>query len=138
LDEATMSQLAALGIQNVVVSPSSLQSVTPPLLTPGADVVLTRLPPARQKAQESSRSLGARVVDDVLSSRLESPPGLNALQVRQRFLAESATILLEQPAHTRSIAVVAPSDWDPDPLVINGVLDALTPMGGSPWKTGTA
>ena len=51
LDEATLSQLAALGIQNVVVSPSSLQSVTPPLLTPGAEVELKSLPPAsRQKA----------------------------------------------------------------------------------------
>ncbi|MEA2587191.1 MAG: hypothetical protein QOH66_118 [Actinomycetota bacterium] len=139
LDEATMSQLTALGIQNVVVSPSSLQSVTPPLLTPGADVVLKSLPPlSRQKAQVTSTSVGALVVDDVLSSRLESPPGLNALQVRQRFLAESATILLEQPAHTRSIAVLAPPDWAPDPLVINGVLDALTPTGGSPWMTGTA
>lgn len=139
VDEATMSQLNALGIQNVVVSPSSLQSITPPLLTPGADVVLKSLPPvSRQKAQDTSSSLGALVVDDVLSSRLESQAGLNALQVRQRFLAESATILLEQPARTRSIAVLAPSDWDPDPQVINGVLDALTPTGGSPWMTGAA
>src|SRR5207253_2669373 len=83
-------------------------------------------------------SLGALVVDDVLSSRLESQAGVTALQVRQRFLAESATILLEQPAHTRSIAVLAPPDWDPDPQVVNGVLDALTPTGGSPWMTGTA
>src|SRR5205085_1382622 len=90
LDEATMTQLAALGIHNVVVSPSSLQSITPPVLTPGADVVLKSLPPvSRQRAQDTSGSLGALVVDDVLSSRLEGQPGLSALQVRQRFLAES-------------------------------------------------
>jgi hypothetical protein len=33
-------------------------------------------------------------------------------------------------------AVVAPADWDPDPVVVNGVLDALTPGTGSPWLTG--
>src|SRR5437764_187129 len=93
---------------------------------------------SRQKAQDTSTSLGALVVDDVLSSRLGSVAGLNALQIRQRFLAESATILLEQPARTRSMAVLAPSDWDPDAQVINGVLDALTPAGGPPWMPGTA
>jgi hypothetical protein len=141
LDEATLSQVAALGIRNVVVSPSSLRSVTPPLLTPGAKVVLKEVSGggSRPKGQQdTSTSLGALVVDDVLSSRLGSVAGLNALQVRQRFLAESATILLEQPAHTRSIAVLAPSDWDPDPRVINGVLDALAPAGGSPWMTGSS
>jgi hypothetical protein len=139
LDEATLGQVAALGVRNVVVSPSSLRSVTPPLLTPGAQVVLKEVPGGRPKGQQdTSTSLGALVVDDVLSARLQSQAGLNALQVRQRFLAESATILLEQPAHARSIAVLAPSDWDPDPRVINGVLDALAPAGGSPWMTGSS
>jgi hypothetical protein len=140
LDEATLGQVAALGIRNVVVSSSSLRSVTPPLLTPGAQVVLKDLGggASRPRGQDTSASVGALVVDDVLSSRLQSEPGLNALQVRQRFLAESATILLEQPAHARSIAVLAPSDWNPDPRVINGVLDALAPTGGSPWMTGAS
>jgi hypothetical protein len=140
LDEATLGQVAALGVRNVVVSSSSLRSVTPPLLTPGAQVILKDLSGggSRPKGQVTSTSLGALVVDDVLSSRLQSQAGLNALQVRQRFLAESATILLEQPAHARSIAALAPSDWDPDPRVINGVLDALTPTGGSPWMTGAS
>jgi Family of unknown function (DUF6049) len=140
LDEATLGQVAALGVHDVVVSPSSLQPVVPPVLTPGSQVVLKDLPSvtSRSKPQTSSTPVGALVVDDVLSSRLEGEAGLSPVQIRQRFLAESATILLEQPAHARSMAVLAPPDWDPDPVVVNGVLDALTPASGSPWMTGAA
>ena len=137
VDEATLSQLATLGIDNVVVSPASLQSFTPPVLTPGAQVEL-RGPTSRTAGRGDGPTLAALVVDDVLTSRLQGGPGLSALQIRQRFLAESAVILLEQPANARSMAVLAPPDWDPSDIVIKGILDALTPATGSPWMTGAA
>ena len=130
LDDRTLGMVAGLGVQNVVLSSSSLQQKTPPLLTPGAQAVV--------KGRSWDGSVGALVADSALGSRLEGDAGLSPVQVRQRFFAESAALFLERPAQSREAVVVAPSDWDPDPVVINGILDALTPNTGSPWLTGVA
>lgn len=136
LDESTLSQATGVAVSNVVVSASSLVSVTPPNLTPGAQVMLKGpVASPRNRAQESF-NVGGVVADQVLTSRLDDGSVPSALQVRQRFLAESATILLEQPAHARNVAVLAPADWNPDPVVIDGILDAIAPGTGSPWMTG--
>lgn len=135
LDDATFGQLSALGVRDVVVSPSSLQSIAPPLLTPAAPMVL-RSQSGSRSATDQEPSMDGLVVDPVLDSRLTGDPGDSPIQVRQQFLAESATILEEQPAHARSIAVLAPADWDPAPVVVSGILDALAPGTGSPWMTG--
>lgn len=136
LDESTILQATGAGVRNVVVSSSSLQAVTPPNLTPGAQVMLKGPATTNRDRAPEPFNVGGIVADQVLTSRLDAGPDLSALQVRQRFLAESATVLLEQPAHARNVAVLAPADWNPDPLVIDGILDAITPGIGSPWMTG--
>ena len=141
LDETTLGQVTGLGVQDLILSASSLQTTAPPLLTPAAQVrVQTAAAGASRSKSEApgTPAAGALVEDDVLASRLQDVAGLGPIQIRQRFFAESATILLEQPAHSRTVAVVTPPDWNPDQIVIDGILDAITPATGSPWMTGAA
>jgi hypothetical protein len=125
VDDSTLNLLTDGGVEHAILSPPSLRQSPPPVLTPGAQVTV----------KGKFGSMGALVQDSVLSSRLQGDNGLSPVQVRQRFLAESATILNERPAMQRSIAIVAPSDWAPDPVVVGGIFDALAPTG-SPWMTG--
>lgn len=126
VDDSTFEQLVSLGTANMVLSPSSLLPGTPPRLTPEAPV------------QASSRGsvAGALVQDPVLTSRLVGPSLLSGTQILQQFLAESTTITLEQPSTPRSIAVLLPANWDPDPAVVNGLLSAIAPGTHVPWLAG--
>lgn len=129
LDDPTLTELARIGVQDLVLSPSSLQTGSPPVLTPGAQV----------RVRSRTGTTPALVADPVLAARLQDADGagLSDVQIRQRFLAETATILLESPARSRTVAVLAPTSWDPGAGVIGGILDALVPDSGSPWMAGT-
>lgn len=129
VDDPTLTELARIGVQDLVLSPSSLQAGTPSVLTPSAQV----------RVRSRTGTTPALVVDPVLDSRLldANGVGLSDVQIRQRFLAETATILLESPARTRTAAVLAPPSWDPGAALIGGILDALVPDTGSPWMAGT-
>lgn len=126
VDASTFGQLLRLGVSNMILSPSSFPAGPPPRLTP----------PAQVEAASRDGTAGALVEDSVLTSRLEGGPTLSGAQTLQQFLAESATIMLEQPNAARATVVVAPSNWDPDPSVLDGLLSAISPSGRVPWLQG--
>ncbi|MGH2717365.1 MAG: DUF6049 family protein, partial [Actinomycetota bacterium] len=89
-------------------------------------------------AVKSQASVGALVEDTGLTNLLNPSPGedLSPAQMLGQFLADTATIEEEQPSSARTIAVITPDEWDPDPVELNGLLSALTPVTGAPWMTG--
>jgi hypothetical protein len=60
--------------------------------------------------------------------------GQTASETRERFLAEAAALMLEQPGRKRAVVAVAPPDWDPGDATVGGILDALE---RSPWMRAT-
>lgn len=128
LDDATLADVAGLGVTNVILSPSSLASAGVASLTPNAQITAV--------APKNHASAGALVEDPTLASRISDGNGLGPVQVRQQFLAEAATIEQERPAVSRGVVAVAPDDWSPDPGVLDGILSALAPGTGAPWMTG--
>ena len=77
-------------------------------------------------------SLTALVSDVGLSTLLVTPPGQlgGAALARQRILAELALVTAELPSVQRSVILVPPRRWTPDPTYVRSVLDAL---GQVPW-----
>src|SRR5205823_9272875 len=75
------------------------------------------------------------LVDDPgLEHRLVAETGRTASETRERFLAEAAALMLEQPGRKRAVLAVAPPDWDPGDATVGGILDALA---RSPWMRAT-
>ena len=126
VDSATFGQLLRLGIDNMILSPSSFPAGSPPRLTP----------PAQIEATSRDGTAGALVEDSVLTSRLQGGPDLSGAQTLQQFLAEAATIMLEQPNATRAMVVVTSSTWNPDNTVLDGLLGAIAPSARVPWMEG--
>ena len=125
LDDPTLTALLRSGLTDTIVVPSSLKSRSDSKLTAGAAVTLT----TRDRVD-----VPALVEDPGLASRLVSGKGRSASETRQRFLAEAAALMLEQPGRKRAVVAVAPLDWDPDDATVGGILDALA---RSPWMRGT-
>jgi hypothetical protein len=126
IDDATLGQLAAQGWTHYILAPGSLQQPSPPpALTPDA-LVIAEAPKAQATAQ-------ALVEDTGLGGLLDGGSDLSAAQMLQQFLADSATIQQERPGVARTVTVVTPPDWNPDPVLLDGVLAALAPVGGAPW-----
>lgn len=126
LDEPTLSVLQRSGVSKAVLHPDSVrlgEGARAPTLTPSAPATL----------ETRAGAVEVIVQDAGLLSVLASKEGLSPAQTRQQFLAETATIMLERPAQRRAVAVATPPDWAPDPLVVNGILDALE---RSPWVRG--
>lgn len=130
-NDATVGQVAGLGVTNLILAPASLeQPSSPPALDPSAQVTAV--------AVKSQSSVGALVEDAGLTDLLSpsSSADLSPSQVLQQFLAYSATIQEERPGVARTVCVVTPPDWNPDPVVLTGLLASLTPVTGAPWMVG--
>ncbi|MGH3370247.1 MAG: DUF6049 family protein, partial [Nocardioidaceae bacterium] len=123
LDEDTFKPLLDSGASHLILSPSTVRRSQSPLTLSAPVEVRTR-----------AGSAAALVEDRELKRALSPPSDLSPLQGRQRFLAETAAILLERPAQLRAVAVVTPLEWDPHPSMILGILQALA---SSPWVAGT-
>ncbi|HWD08010.1 MAG TPA: DUF6049 family protein, partial [Actinomycetota bacterium] len=129
VDDATLAQLVGLGDTNMLLAPASLEQPSSlPQLTPSAQVTAV--------AGRSQTSVGALVEDTALTDLLTPSGDLSPAQVLEQFLADTATIQQEQPGLARTVSVVTPADWDPDPVVLSGLFAALTPITGAPWMTG--
>lgn len=141
LNEPALSAIQRSGVNRIVLSPSSLRSV------PAA---FTRGVPARVETRTGP--MVALIEDDGLKRILDpaapEPPGhadggdsqaspdaanVDPMIVRQRFLADTATIMLERPSLKRAVVAVAPPDWDPAGPEVEGILASL---GGSVWMRG--
>lgn len=122
VDEPRLAALVNAGASRVILAASSTRRKPEPLTRAVPVEVETRTPaPA-----------AALVADEGLGERLRSER-LTGIQARQRFLAETAAIMLERPAQRRVVAALAPLDWDPDPEMLRGILGA---MARSPWMRG--
>lgn len=124
LDDPTLTALVNSGFEKAFLLPESTRRAPTPL-TPGAPIDVTG------RAGRAARVL---LVDEGLSERLGGG-GVSDIVARQRFLAETATIMLEKPAVSRAVTAVAPLDWNPGPEMLSGVINALS---SAPWLVGTA
>jgi uncharacterized protein DUF6049 len=124
LDDPTLKALAGSGLTNAVVDPGSLRR-RDSKLTAGAAAMLTT---------RDGIEVPSLVNDPGLAQRLAADAGLTPAETRQRFLAEAAALMLEQPGRKRAVVAVAPADWDPGDATVGGILDALA---RSPWMRAT-
>lgn len=125
LDDPTLTALLGSGLTDTIVAPSSLRFRGDSKLTAGAAVTLT----TRDRVE-----VPALIEDRGLAQRLVPEEGRSPTETRQRFLAEAATLMLEQPGRKRAVVAVAPLDWNPDDATVGSILDALA---RSPWMRGT-
>jgi len=119
LDERALSALQRSGTTHVIVSSDSFREPAPSLTQAKPVEVETR-----------TGSVTALIEDSGLGGRLAESSGEGPVADRQRFLAETATIMLERPAQKRGLCIVAPLDWAPDPAFADGVISGLIT---SPW-----
>lgn len=123
IDEPVLSALKPLGVSGIVITASSTARNRTPL-TPAIPSEISA--PAED-------AVPALISDPGLDTRLRAPLDSPPVIARQRFLAETAMIMLERPADSRVVAAVAPSTWAPDRSFLDGILLALAQ---SPWMRG--
>lgn len=119
LDERTLSELQRSGVSRIITGEETLRKI-PRSLTRGLPV---------QLEVRTGTPVTALVADRGLGARLAPQEELGVIQARQRFLAETATIMLERPAQRRIVTAVAPVAGI-DPSLAEGVLGAI---GTAPW-----
>ncbi|HLF70000.1 MAG TPA: hypothetical protein VI541_03480 [Actinomycetota bacterium] len=124
LDDRTIADLQRLDIGAAVLSPVSVNR-------PAGN--LTEAAPVKLKVR-TGVPFDAVISDPGLETRLRDIEGLGLIQARQRFLAETATIMLERPGQVRAVAAVAPLDWSVPTALLRNIIAALT---ASPWIKGT-
>lgn len=123
IDGPILSALQPSGISGVIINSSSI---------PRRRISLTPATPIELRGLGED-SITALVSDPGLDARLSAPVDISPVVARQRFLAETATIMLERPAEQRVVAAVAPATWGPARSFIDPVLLALAQ---SPWMRG--
>lgn len=120
IDEPVLTLLKRSGTSGVIVSSSAI---------PATRSNFTRTAPVEIRTGGEALMPGL-VTDAGLDLRLRSDPGLAPVVARQRFLAETATIMVERPSERRVVAISAPANWAPDRVLVDGILLALAQ---SPW-----
>lgn len=128
LDQLSVATVHRADASRVIMSAESLRPVRQ---------TFTRGLPAHLEGGGGSAITGvagidtvALIADEGLANAIQPSDDAQALQARQRFAAESATIHLETPGLVRAVVVVAPWDWDPPPELAEGVMETLA---GSVW-----
>jgi Family of unknown function (DUF6049) len=120
-DQRTLSNLVAAGAHTILLDSTIL---------PDLQAQITSDPLTRQTVHGTKVDLIA--YDDTLSNIVGAPtrdPG-SAIIAGQRFLAETAMITGEAPFRGRTVVVVPPRRWDPDPGFARSV---LTRSATAPW-----
>ncbi|MFC4057063.1 hypothetical protein ACFOWE_02070 [Planomonospora corallina] len=134
LDHDGLDLLATAGVGTVLLSQANLPPAAPPGTAPGTAPATT--PHAAATLQSVSGPVKALVADPALSDVIgadTSAPGA-ALLNRQRFIAETATISAEPVTSSRSVLVVPPRRWSPDP---GHVAELVRTASSLPWLTPT-
>lgn len=126
IDDRTVSQLQPIGISQIILAGRSL-------LQPSRG--LTRATPVKMRSRSGDAITGL-IEDEDIEAGLKTSrgEGLSMIQVRQRFLSESVTIMGESPSKSRAILVVTPLDWDPEGDLVRSL---ITSVGTSPWMHAT-
>jgi hypothetical protein len=121
LNPATATAVAEAGFTGVVLDPTTLPT----------GPITTYTPTGRVDVRTPAGRLRAVVADPVLSALAATPQGSGGIALAvQRFLAETAMITAERPNESRTVLVVPPREWDPDPGLAAALLDAV---GNAPW-----
>lgn len=119
-DRSSLSAIEASGTTQVLLSDTYAAPVRSTSYTPSGIGPL------------SGTGLTAVVADSALSRLLATPAaqlGGNVLG-QQRMLAELAMVGLELPSAQRSLVVVPPRGWSPDPVYVHALLHAVS---AAPW-----
>lgn len=122
-DDQTIAELSRAEVTSLILAPESIRGPAKRQLTLAA--------PVRMGGKQSP--ITALIYDGKVSTRVTPTQSVGVVQTRQRFLAETATIMLERPAQRRVIAVVPPRDWIPHAKLLG---DLLTAAASSPWMQG--
>ncbi len=121
LDRAGLNQLAALGVDRLVVDPAELQPVP------------IRFTPARPfQLQADPHNVTAAVIDRALGDLLLQPNVPPALRAQQ-FLAGLAVVQSEQPGVPRAVVVAMPPRWTDDPSAVEAASITATALHGDPY-----
>lgn len=123
LDRAGLNQLAALGVDRLVVDPSQLQ----PNVSNFTQARLFQL-------QADPHNVTAAEVDPALTGLLLQPDVSPVLRA-QRFVAALAVVQREQPGITRGVVVAMPNRWGDDPSVLEAASIAATALRANPFVT---
>lgn len=124
VDDQTITELSRAEVTSLLLAPESVRGPARRQLTLAAPVKL---------GGRQSTNMTALVYDGKLSTRVTPTQAVGVIETRQRFLAETATIMLERPAQKRVIAAAPPRDWIPNSKLLG---DLLTALATSPWMRG--
>jgi hypothetical protein len=126
-DSSVLGNLAVNGIGTVVLSSSEM----PPTASGyTADDAVTSIPTT------AGTNMRVLLADNTLTGILgsaTSAPG-NSFAVSQRFLAETAMIVAEDPGLARSVVVAPPRQWDPSSALASQLLSETV---SAPWLAPT-
>ena len=116
LDQASVDDLAARGVDRLVVNDASLTALP-------ADQLSTTLaqPFSLQSRQGRTTALAA---DTAMAAHFVA--GGNQVLAAHQMLADLAIIQAERPANRRGVTVLTPAGWRPDPAFLQTVLDGLS------------
>lgn len=123
-DKQSANLLATAGVRTVVLDGSAMP--------PADELAVT--PSGIANYGTAAGPIDAVLVDQGLARTLALPQSTaaEALAARQRFLAHTAMIAMQQGADPGRVIVAAPADlrWDPDPRFAGALLRALQ---SAPW-----
>ncbi|MGV1004415.1 MAG: DUF6049 family protein [Candidatus Nanopelagicales bacterium] len=122
LTAATISQLAAAGVESVVLSDTAVPT----------DLPLNYTPSGASRIQTDSRAMPALLTDSGLTETLAMPAAGRAdiVALRQRWVAETLVTALERPNLARVVAATPALDWSPS---LAGARAVLAVLDGVPW-----
>jgi hypothetical protein len=121
-DPTTLAMLSETGSTSVILSADS----QPP------QQELTYTPSGRSSLPLADwYPLRGLLYDPVLSAELAATGSAEPTVATQALLADLATLTAERPNDSRSVLVVTPRDWTPDPAGVTSTLQALRSV--SPW-----
>jgi Family of unknown function (DUF6049) len=124
-DRPTLEAVRASGQQAIILADSAL----PP------EVGLNYTPDGRGRLDTAAGELEPLLIDSGLSAVLRTGSGrelgAGALMI-QRFLAETALIMLQRPNDARSLVIAAPRNWSVEPGTAEQLLRAAA---AAPWLT---
>ncbi|MGI4896549.1 MAG: DUF6049 family protein, partial [Janthinobacterium lividum] len=124
-DNGVLALATGTGSTSVVVDDVSLRT----------DADLTYTPSGRATLSAGTGDVAALVADATLSGLLARLGDTDqAVLVRQRILAELATITLQRPNDPRSLLLVAPRSFAPDADAVNDLVGAVEDSGWGRWQ----
>ncbi|MGQ0678976.1 MAG: DUF6049 family protein [Actinomycetota bacterium] len=132
LDETTLAELQNSDSNRLILSARSLSDQSG-LLSRGLPVKLEGGTGTATAGLEGIETM-ALVADAGLNASLAVAGELGAVQARQRFAAETATIHQESPGVVRAVVALAPLDWQIGAQAILGIFETAA---RAPWLVAT-